>query len=119
MEFNLPIVRIIHPAEALMVPVTSFMGIPSPFTPVHKAFKLGAAIVAVDGDWFVTQVTDVIIYLAYRTDDPLPVLLALAFKSLASRIPTSILKSVPDVVAARDSATAPAKLLVVDLVAVP
>lgn len=118
MEHNLPIVRIVHPTEALMVPVASLVCVPSPFTPVHEAFKLGAAVVAVYGDRFVAQVTDVVINLAYRADDPLPVVLALAFKSLASCIPTSILKAVPDVVAARDSATAPAELLVVDLVAI-
>lgn len=63
-----------------MVPVACLLGVSSPFTPVHKAFKFGAAVVAVDGDWFVTQTTDLVVNLAHRVDDPLPVIFALAFK---------------------------------------
>lgn len=102
-----------------MVPVASLVGIPSPFTPVQKIYELGAAIVAVNGDGLVAQVGDVVINLAHRADDLLPVeLVALAFEGHASRIPAGSVEALPDVAAARHAASAPAVLLVVDLVAI-
>lgn len=83
-----------------MVPVASLVGIISPFTPVYQALKLAAAVVLVNSDRLVAQVTDVVVNLARGANDPLPVVLALALEGLASGIPTGVDEAVPDVVAA-------------------
>lgn len=110
-------IRVIDQTEALIVPVTPLVGVPSPFTPVDKFLETSAAVVAADGEWLIAQIADVVVNLARGADDLLMVELSMAFDGVAL-LSTGIHKSLPDVVAARHGATAEADLLLVFLVAI-